>query len=378
MKIKIRNAHAHYLQVPIENKVKTSFGVMDSRHTVFIIIEDDNGFQGIGESWVNFPSWAPWERVIAFEKAFIPYLKERQIVCVPEFIEHMAKAFRGSALQSGTLGPYLQSICAVEMALWDLAAKMESVPLNKLLFENPTDKVRLYGSGINSPIPWKVIDEHLEKGIRLFKLKLGFGDENDLKNLEALKKHFGNSAEIAVDVNRGWNVGKALEWLEILQDFKVQWLEEPLKIEDEDKLYLLQKRKMVNIAGGENMLIEPGCDLAPFADEPLDIFQPDITKYCCLHDASELLNAVKVRDKKLFPHFLGSAPGQAASFHFASGCGEDCLMEWDVNPNPLRTKLFKEPFEINDGIVEIPDEPGIGWDLDFEVIEKFNVSWSGL
>jgi L-alanine-DL-glutamate epimerase-like enolase superfamily enzyme len=121
------------------------------------------------------------------------------------------------------------------------------------------------------------------------------------------------------------------------------------------------------------MLIEPGCDIEPFAGAPLDIFQPDITKHCCVHDAIRLLNAVKTRGKKLFPHFLGSAPGQAASFHLASGCGDDCLMEWDINPNPLRTALFKEPFEIKDGIVEIPDGPGIGWTLDFEAIERLSV-----
>ena len=76
----------------------------------------------------------------------------------------------------------------------------------------------------------------------------------------------------------------------------------------------------------------------------------------------------------MFPHFLGSAPGQAASFHLASGCGEDCLMEWDVNSNLLRTALCKESFEIKDGVVEIPSRPGIGWSLDFEVIERLSVS----
>ena len=76
------------------------------------------------------------------------------------------------------------------------------------------------------------------------------------------------------------------------------------------------------------------------------------------------------RGGKLFPHFLGSAPGQAASLHLASGCG-DILMEWDVNPNPLRTRLFKENFELRDGSIEIPDAPGIGWELDSELVETF-------
>lgn len=84
--IKIRNLYACHKQVPIENKIRTSFGVIDSRHAVFLLIEDEKGFRGIGESWVNFPSWAPWERIIAFEKAFIPYLKGKKIQHIPSFI----------------------------------------------------------------------------------------------------------------------------------------------------------------------------------------------------------------------------------------------------------------------------------------------------
>jgi len=252
----------------------------------------------------------------------------------------------------------------VEMALWDLAARMEGVPLNRLLFENPAASVRVYGSGINSPIQWKIIDEHLEKGVDMFKLKLGFGREEDTKNLEDMTSHLRDSAGIAVDVNRKWSIDEADEWLDILAEFDVQWLEEPLRVEDEDKLGYLYEKSPVQIAGGENFLVDPvGFDTQLLADSPLDIFQPDITKYCRIHDAVSLLEAVNQRGRKLFPHFLGSAPGQAASLHLASGCG-DILMEWDVNPNPLRTSLFKDRIEIQNGLIEIPDAPGIGWELD--------------
>jgi len=369
--MKIRDAHVYHLQVPVENPIKTSFGVMDSRHAVFLMVEDKSGLQGIGESWVNFPRWAPWERVSAFEKGYIPYLKGREVRDVEAFIVNMAQVFRGAAQQSGTMGPYLQAVCAVEMALWDLAAKMEGVPLGKLFFSDPATSVKVYGSGINSPIQWKIIDEHLERGVKLFKLKLGFGKDEDIDNLEDMTAYLDDSAGIAVDVNRGWSIDEASQWLDILEDFNVQWLEEPLKVEDEGKMGILYEKKAVNIAGAENMLFDPtGCDIALLADSPLDIFQPDITKYCCLHDAVGLLKAVEGRGKRLFPHFLGSAPGQAASLHLASGCG-DVFMEWDANPNPLRTALFKEPFDIENGFIQIPNAPGIGWELDFEMIEKF-------
>jgi len=367
--MKIKDARVYHLCVPIENPVKTSFGVMDSRHAVFIVLEDTDGHQGVGESWVNFPTWAAWGRTLALEKGYIPYLIDQKMEDIASFVVDMSEAFRGPALQSGTMGPYLQAVCAVEMALWDLAAKMESVPLNRLLFKKPASSVRVYGSGVNSPIPWDVIDEYLDRGVELFKLKLGFGRDEDMRNLEHMSRHLGNSARIAVDANRRWSIEEALEWLDVLRDFGVQWLEEPLKVEDEDKLSLLHD-KGVRIAGAENIMMDPaGCDIERVADWPLDIFQPDITKYCCIHDAIRLLKAVNDRGKRLFPHFLGSAPGQAASLHLASGCG-DVFMELDVNRNPLRTGLFRKTFDIRDGAIQIPDAPGIGWELDFEVIGK--------
>jgi L-alanine-DL-glutamate epimerase-like enolase superfamily enzyme len=116
----------------------------------------------------------------------------------------------------------------------------------------------------------------------------------------------------------------------------------------------------VPIAGGENIPMPPGCDVGRIADAPADILQPDLTKYAPLHVALRLLDTATAKGKRVVPHFLGSAPGQAASLHFAAGCGEG-LVEWDINENPLRTAFFQEPFQIRDGTVEIPASPGLGW-----------------
>ena len=59
----------------------------------------------------------------------------------------------------------LRILGAVELALWDLAAQCRGVPLCKLLFEHPAERVNVYASGINSPLPWDLIDEHLACGV---------------------------------------------------------------------------------------------------------------------------------------------------------------------------------------------------------------------
>ena len=355
----IEHARAQHLQVPIDHPVKTAFGTMHERHALFLYVEDVDGHCGIGESWVNFPVWAPWERRAAYERVIIPWLQSREVQDVPATMAELYGALRGPAQQSGTLGPLLSALCAVELALWDLAAQNAGRPLARLLYERPAKRVRVYASGINSPIPWELVDEHLDRGVTLFKLKLGFGEETDRANLTALCRHLGERARVAVDVNRAWTLGRALAWLDRLRDLDVQWLEEPLRADQERHLPVLRGRG-VPIAGAENTLMAPGCDARQLAAAPFDVLQPDLTKYAALHVAMALIEPARKAGKRLIPHFLGSAPGGAASLHYAAGCDE-ALLEWDINANPLRTAFYDEPFAIRDGMIDIPDTPGLGW-----------------
>jgi len=144
-------------------------------------------------------------------------------------------------------------------------------------------------------------------------------------------------------------------------DFDIQWLEEPLTVEEESFTQELSSISMVPLAGGENILVEPGSDILAVASAPFAILQPDVTKYCTAHDFLRLLPEASKRGKRIIPHFLGSAPGQAFSIHLAAGCAGEYLVEWDVNANPLHTNVLAEGFQVSAGTVEIPEAPGLGW-----------------
>ncbi len=359
---KISEANVKHERTPITHHVKTAFGVMKERHAVFLILKDEANRMGLGESWINFPRWAPWERMAAFEQAFLPYLRGRQVENIPAFITEMYRAFVGQTRQSGTMAPLVQALCAVELALWDLEAQNAGLPLAQHLFEQPSTHVRVYASGINRPLPFDLIDQHLDLGVTLFKLKLGFGDEEDRQNIEALSKYLDARASLAVDVNRGWPLAKAQAWLPVLKEYNAQWIEEPLIASDESHLDRLRAMTDIPLAGGENILCPPDGDPNEFAEAPFDVLQPDLTKNVPLHMAKRIMETAQPKEKRIVPHFLGSAPGQAASLQFAAGCPE-ALVELDINRNPLRTDLFAKPFEIIDGTIKIPDDPGLGWPL---------------
>jgi L-alanine-DL-glutamate epimerase-like enolase superfamily enzyme len=374
MKMKIADAKVTQLEAPVTAQVKTSFGVMNARHGVLLVLEEEGGHRGVGESWVNFPVWTAWERKATLERGIIPRLKGHTVEDIGAFIKELGAGLRGPYLQAAAMGPYLQTLCAVELALWDLAARMQGLPLARLFCKEPASSIRIYGSGINSPIPWPIIDELMAAGVTLFKLKLGFGQDTDTWNLEEMRRRLGTNCRIAVDVNRGWKIDQALKWLDVLREFNVQWLEEPLCVQDEHLMGTLRDAKKVPIAGGENLLIDPCVtgSLGAAAQWPVDILQPDLTKNCGLSDAVALLPMIEGQGRTLIPHILGSAPGQAASLHLAAAC-RDPLCEWDINPNPLRTALFAGGFTIRGGRIELPQTPGLGWELDEEAVQRFRV-----
>jgi D-galactarolactone cycloisomerase len=348
--------------VAISHPIKTAFGTMTERHALLLLLHDDGGHTGVGESWVNFPLWAPWERRAALEHGLIPWIVGREVEDVAETMISAYRAFLGPAQQSGTVGPLLSALCAVELALWDLMAQRQELPLAQVLWANPRERVRVYASGINNPIPWDLVNEHLDAGVTLFKLKLGFGDKTDRQNLDELAGHLDGKALIAVDVNRGWTLEQAQRWLDTLADYQVEWLEEPLRLEEEGDLPLLREQGSIPLAGGENVFLPPGAAPDVLLNTPFAVLQPDLTKYASLSAVLQAVQPLASAERDLIPHFLGSAPGGAASLHVAAGLTAG-LLEWDINWNPLRTKLLDPPFEIVDGHIALPERPGIGWKL---------------
>ncbi len=360
--MRITAGSVRHESVSISHSIKTAFGTMTERHALLLLLHDDRGHTGVGESWVNFPLWAPWARRAAFEHGLIPWIVGREVEDVTATMVSAYRAFLGPAQQSGTVGPLLSGLCAVELALWDLMAQRQELPLAQVLWANPRQRVRVYASGINSPIPWDLVNEHLDAGVTLYKLKLGFGDKTDRQNLDELANHLHGKALIAIDVNRGWTLEQAQRWLDILANYPIEWLEEPLRVNEESDLHLLRERDMVSLAGGENILLPPDAPLDVLLDTSFDVLQPDLTKYASLSAVLRAVQSLTSTERYMIPHFLGSAPGGAASLHVAAGLPVG-LLEWDINWNPLRTELMDPPFEIVEGCIALPERPGLGWRL---------------
>ena len=348
-------------RAPTDRPVRTAFGTMEDRPAVLVRVRSPEGLVGYGEAWCNFPAPAAEYRARLIVSVLAPLVVGRQWPHPPAVFEYLSSRTRIVAVQSGEPGPFSQAIAGIDIALWDMAARRAGEPLWRLLGGDAgVGSVAAYASGIG---PDGVIEQArgaLEAGYRSFKLKVGFGEETDLANLETLRRLLGPDTPIAVDANQAWSPDEAARWSRILGAYSPMWLEEPIAVYHPARVWTrLAEVSPIPLAGGENLCGEGDFHRA-VGEGALAVIQPDVTKWGgitgCLPVARKALGA----GRRFCPHHLGGGIGLMASAHLLGAAGGDGLLEVDSNPNPLREGLARPFPALSGGCFQLSEEPGLG------------------
>jgi L-alanine-DL-glutamate epimerase-like enolase superfamily enzyme len=354
----IRSIEAFCYRYPLATPVVTSFGKMLNRPAVFIRAVDDDGVEGWGEAWSNFPAPGAEHRARLVNEVLALGLIGRTVDSPVQVFELLTKGTEVLALQCGEPGPFAQAIAGIDLALWDLSARRQGLPLWRML-GGQSGTIKVYASGINPDKAAQTAEAALKRGHRALKLKVGFGAETDLVNLADLRTIAG-AGMLAADANQGWSLDQALEMLPRLAGFDLRWLEEPIRADrPREDWRKLRAAATMPIAAGENIASIEGFENV-LADQVLGVVQPDIAKWgglsACAGLARDILNA----GKTFCPHYLGGGVGLLASAHLLAGAGGDGWLEVDVNTNPLRDDFCGPVANVRDGTVSLSDDPGLG------------------
>jgi L-alanine-DL-glutamate epimerase-like enolase superfamily enzyme len=198
---------------------------------------------------------------------------------IPAALDRMVRAVRNT----GRVGLVGCAISAVDIALWDLKARLLDVPLHHLLGAVRT-RVPVYGSGGFTAYDAAQLDHQLagwvEQGIPRVKMKVSRDPEADPQRLDAARSAIGEHTELYVDSNGAFGPKQALAWAErFAREWDVRWFEEPVSSADFDGLRMLRDRAPagLEIAAGEyayvpadfRNLIVNGC---------VDCLQADVTR----------------------------------------------------------------------------------------------------
>lgn len=258
----------------------------------------------------------------------------------------------------GRSGAATQALAAVDVALYDLKAKRANLPLAKFLGAH-RDSVRSYntsGGFLNSSID-EIKDratQSLEEGIGGIKIKVGLpNSDEDLRRVQAIREHVGPDVPLMVDANQQWDRTTALRIGRRLEEFNLEWIEEPLDAYDAVGHADLAAVLDTPIATGE-MLTSVAEHERLINARSCDIIQPDAPR---IGGITQFLKLITLADRAC----LGLAPHFAMEIHLHLAAiypREPWVEHFDwLEP------LFNERLETREGRMLVPNRPGLGLTL---------------
>jgi len=256
--MKITDVKTYNLRYPLIEPFANSRGWTSTRTAVVVEIRTDAGITGWGEG-VSVPSASAVEAHLIGQSPFET--------------ERIWEAMRGD----------IGALSGIDIALWDIMGKALDMPIYQLLGGAFRLKIPAYASGLfkkdKPDITQALMDEakgYVDAGFPAVKMKIGFGETYDVKNVAAVRRAIGDDTLFAVDANCGYDVGTAIDVGQKLLDYDLFWYEEPITSDDVVGYREIRHALKVRIAGGEmlkgrwafrNLLQERG----------LDIVQPDLS-----------------------------------------------------------------------------------------------------
>src|SRR5208283_4260119 len=116
----------------------------------------------------------------------------------------------------------------------------------------------VYASGLGPHKPEEQARACSELGIKAFKVKVGFGEETDVRNVRETRNVIGPHCNLMIDANMGWKPHEALKMADILCKYDIEWLEEPCSCEELDDMAHVAANSAIPVAGGENIYCRDG------------------------------------------------------------------------------------------------------------------------
>ncbi len=374
LSFKLASIEAFCIRVPVKMPIKVAFGTFRDRPMVLLRVVDQDGVEGWGEAWANWPASGAEHRArLAID------LGERLVgknFDSPEVMfQQLSSELEVLVLQTLEVGPIAQVIAGLDIACWDLVARRAGKPLHQMLSDRVVSHVAVYVTGINPDQPEVFAAARQAEGFKAFKLKTGFGHDRDVRNLQAMREVLGPDAVLTCDSNQNLDLQSAVAFAQAIAPLNLSWLEEPLRVDaPEADWQTLARASSTPLAGGENFHGKQ-FDQA-LSSAVLQVIQPDITKWGGVSGNASVAHRAVAAHKRYCPHYFGGGVSLLASLHVLAAVGGEGLLEFDAHPNLGREAVVGDLLPVKDGSVPVPTGPGLGAVPDLGRLAQYQ-TWSG-
>ncbi len=328
--------------------------------SVFIEIETDEGITGIGGP-------------TSLDVAFIVYRQFRNLLIGedPRANERLWDIMYRFAVH-GRKGETMFAISVIDCALWDLRGKWLNAPVYQLLGGPVRTEINAYASALGYSIePEKAASQAKAFADDGYVATKWFvrngptdGPEGIRKNIElveTLRSAVGPDVDIMIDAWMSWDVPYTIKMSKLLLDYNPRWLEEPVMPDKIDSYAQIRAQSLVPISGGEHEYTRWGIKQLLDA-EAVDLLQPDIYWAGGITEMQKIIALASAYDIPVIPH--GHSTPAGIHMTAAQPVTQVPLIEYLVKWNEIHQHFWKDPIKPINGVITVPDRPGLGTELD--------------
>jgi L-alanine-DL-glutamate epimerase-like enolase superfamily enzyme len=354
-----------------------------TQDALLVRIHTDTGLVGIGEV-----DSSPYVVKAIFEAPYSHTLScgIRQLLLGedPRDIERLwEKMYRGT-IYFGRRGAAIHAISGADIALWDLLGKATGLPVYQLLGGAYRTRIRAYASDLMPDTPdaaHRRAAQLRETGFTAFKFgwgPLGASEARDCELIAATRRAVGDANDLMIDIGLCWDAATAISRARRFADYNLGWIEEPLPPDDFAGYARLADAVDIRIAAGEELATcHEYVDLMDRGH--IDVVQVDMSRAGGLTESRRIAQLAHLRNLPCVPHAFSTGVLLTASAHWVAAIPNGSLLEYTVAESPLATGLtgtglLRQPLRAEDGWVTVPDGPGLGIELDDDVVASYRVA----
>jgi len=380
------------LRYPMDVAMADAIHYMPNRPALLVQVHTDEGIVGLGEA-------AAYGGFLESTEALVLGELRRTILGEDPFrVEKLWQMMATRAQQRGRRGMLMMAISGIDIALWDIVGQATRTPLYRLL-GGYRDTLKAYASAgfysENKDVHAlaEEVGGYAERGFGCVKIKVGRQPdallnplmdmqasdyatvtfEEDVERVRAVRAAIGPRVRLAIDANNAWTPSLALRFMHEVEELDIYWLEEPVGTEDIEGSATVARQLITPVSGYETESALTGFREL-IVRGAVDIVQPDVIWSGGITESRKIAALAHAFGLPVIPHVFSSAVSSIANMHFIASIPNGSWLEWDQNPNALRSELFEEPLTLDsEGRVRLPDRPGLGVTLNQATIDRYRI-----
>jgi L-alanine-DL-glutamate epimerase-like enolase superfamily enzyme len=387
--MKITGVTCHVLLDPGFERGATS----SNQDDIVVEVHTDEGITGIGETDLN--AWVARACIEAPGMHTMDLGLAQTLIGMDPLdpVTVWDRLYVGTAM-TGRRGAGVHALGALDMALWDICGKAAGVPTWQLLGDQAHETLRPYASllpaadGDWDRFAGTLVEQATwaqKLGFEAAKLELltvgpyahqglDVPAEKMVDVIAEVRRTVGPDFAIMVDVAYAWNdASTALAVIETWAEYDVFFVETPLWADDLAGYAELSRRSPIPVAAGEWLATR--FEFLDLMDRGgVRVVQPDVGRVGGLTEARRVCDLAAERGRLIVPHGWKTGITVAATAHLAAVTPHMPFFEFvpqEVAESPLRRELVRDELELVDGRLALPSRPGLGIELDRDVVERF-------